>query len=168
MRRARVSLMFGAFAAFEFRYQLRSTMFVVTAAIFFAFSFALVAVPQLSRVFAGASHINSPHAISMIVSSMARLGMFIPVVFLSSVVMRDHALDTEGLFFTRPVTEFDYLAGRFVGAFAMCCLVLICRTLATPSVRTAAEAIAAKSPRAAGSKAHQGYRVEMNTRAGLG
>ena len=115
MRLPQASPMFGAFAAFEFTYQLRSTMFFVTAAIFFAFSFAVVAVPQVSRVIAGASHINSPHAIFMIITSMAWLGMFIPVVFLSSVVMRDHQLDTEGLFFTTPVTEFDYLAGRFVG-----------------------------------------------------
>jgi ABC-type transport system involved in multi-copper enzyme maturation permease subunit len=130
MRLPRASPMLGAFAAFEFTYQLRSAMFVVTAAIFFAFSFALVSVPQMSRAIAGVSHINSPHAIAMIISSMAWLGMFIPVVFLSSVVMRDHELDTEGLFFTRPVTEFDYLAGRFIGAFAVCCLVLFVTPLA--------------------------------------
>ena len=130
MRLPQASPMFGAFAAFEFTYQLRSTMFFVTAAIFFAFSFAVVAVPQVSRVIAGASHINSPHAIFMIITSMAWLGMFIPVVFLSSVVMRDHQLDTEGLFFTRPVTEFDYLAGRFLGAFAVCCVVLLVAPLA--------------------------------------
>ena len=130
MRLPRASPMLGAFAVFELKYQLRSTMFFVTAAIFFAFSFALVAVPQISRGIAGASHVNSPHAISMIISSMAWLGIFIPVVFLSSVVMRDHELDTEGLFFTRPVTEFDYLVGRFVGAFAVCCAVLLVAPLA--------------------------------------
>ncbi|HKE97039.1 MAG TPA: hypothetical protein VKB34_22210, partial [Povalibacter sp.] len=125
MRHPRVSPLFGACAAFEFRYQLRSPMFYVTAAIFLAASFLLVAVPQMSRGFAGASHVNSPHAIRMIIGMMSWLGTFIPIVFLSSVVMRDHKLGTEGLFFTRPVTEFDYLAGRFVGAFAVCCTLLL-------------------------------------------
>ena len=130
MRRPRLSPMFGVFAAFEFKYQLRSTMFWVTAALFFAFTFAFVTVPQMSKAIAGVSHINSPHAISALIASMATFAIFIPVVFLSSVVMRDHQLGTDGFFFTRPVTEFDYLAGRFVGAFAACCVLLLVAPLA--------------------------------------
>jgi ABC-type transport system involved in multi-copper enzyme maturation permease subunit len=122
--------MFGAFAAFEFKYQLRSTMFFVTAAVFFAFTFAFVTVPEMSKAIAGVAHINSPHAVSTLIATMASFTIFIPVVFLSSVVMRDHELGTDGFFFTRAVTEFDYLAGRFIGAFAVCCVVLLVAPLA--------------------------------------
>jgi ABC-2 type transport system permease protein len=130
MRRPRVSPMLGVFAAFEFKYQLRSTMFFVTAAIFSAFTFAFVTVSEMSKAIAGVAHVNSPHAISTLIASMASLAIFIPVVFLASVVMRDRGLDTEALFFSRPVTEFDYLAGRFIGAFAVCCVVLLVAPLA--------------------------------------
>jgi ABC-2 type transport system permease protein len=131
MRRLRISPMFGVFAAFEFKYQLRSKVFVITTAILFAFCFALVAVPKMSKSLAGASHINSPHAISMLVSMVAFFSIFILVAFLASVVMRDRQLGTEGLFFTRPVSEFDYLAGRFIGAFAACCVVILVAPLAS-------------------------------------
>jgi ABC-2 type transport system permease protein len=122
--------MLGAFAAFEFKYQLRSTLFVVTTVIFFAFSFAFVTVPKMSKAVAGVAHINSPHVISTLIATMANFAIFIPVAFLASVVMRDRKLGTEGLFFTRPVNEFDYLAGRFIGAFAVCCVVLLVAPLA--------------------------------------
>jgi ABC-2 type transport system permease protein len=124
MRRLRISSMFGVFAAFEIKYQIRSAMFFVTAALFFAFTFAFVSVPQMSKAIAGVAHINSPYAITALIATMAVYAIFIPVVFLSSVVMRDRQLGTDGFFFTRPVNEFDYLAGRFIGAFAVCCLVL--------------------------------------------
>lgn len=130
MRRPRISPMLGVFAAFEFKYQLRSTMFFVTAALFFAFTFSFVTVPRMSKAIAGVAHINSPHAISALIASMATFAIFIPVAFLSSVVMRDRQLGTDGIFFTRPVTEFDYLAGRFIGAFALCCVVLLVAPLA--------------------------------------
>ena len=130
MRLPKASPMLWVFAAFEFKYQLRSTMFFVTAAIFFAFTFAFVTVPEMSKAIAGVAHINSPHAISVHIVSMASFAIFIPVAFLSSVVMRDHKLGTDGFFFTRPVTEFDYLAGRFIGAFGVCCVVLLVAPLA--------------------------------------
>ena len=44
MRGIRASPMLGAFAAFEFKDQLRSTIFFVTAAILFAFTFAFATV----------------------------------------------------------------------------------------------------------------------------
>jgi ABC-2 type transport system permease protein len=130
MRRPRISPMFGVFAAFEFKYQLRSTLFFTTAALFFSFTFAFVTVPQMSKAIAGATHINSPHAISTLIATMSTFAILIPVVFLSSVLLRDRQLATDGLFFARPVTEFDYLAGRFVGAFAVCCAVLLVAPLA--------------------------------------
>jgi ABC-2 type transport system permease protein len=130
MRLPQASPMLWVFAAFEFKYQLRSTMFLVTAAIFFAFTFAFVTVPEMSKAIAGVAYINSPHAISALIATMASFAIFIPVVFLSSVVVRDHKLGTDGLFFTRPVTELDYLAGRFIGAFAVCCVVLLVAPLA--------------------------------------
>jgi len=128
MHRPRVSPMLGVFAAFEFKYQLRSAMFVVTSALLFAFTLILVSL--MSRESAGVVHINSPHVMSTLIALIAKFAIFLPVVFLASVVLRDHTLGTAGLFFTRPVTEFDYLAGRFIGAFAVCCVGLLVAPLA--------------------------------------
>jgi ABC-2 type transport system permease protein len=122
--------MLGVFAAFEFKYQLRSTMFFVTSALFFAFTFSFVTVSEMSRTIAGVAHVNSPHTMSTLIALIANFAIFLPVVFLASVVMRDHKLGMAGLFFTRPVTEVDYLAGRFIGAFAVCCAVLLMAPLA--------------------------------------
>src|SRR5262245_29306380 len=108
MRSLRASPMLGVFAVFEFRYQQRSALARVTSVIFFVFTF--IAVSLLSRNLTGAAHVNSPHAINNLILTIANFAIFIPVVFLSSVVLRDHKQDTAALFFTRPVTEFDYLA----------------------------------------------------------
>ena len=41
----------------------------------------------------------------------------IPVAFLSSGVIRDRSFKTEELFFSRPIKEFDFVLGRFIGGF---------------------------------------------------
>ena len=120
MRQIRISPMLGVFARFEWGYHLRAPMFWITAVLFFAFLFAFVTVPEMSKSLAGVAHINSPHAITALVTTMATFAIFIPVAFLSSAVLRDHQLGMAEIFFTRPVTEFDYLAGRFLAAFAVC------------------------------------------------
>ncbi len=130
MQRPQISPMLGVFAAFELKYQLRSTIFVVTSALFFVVTFALVSFPPMSMAIAGVANVNSPHTMSTLIALIANFAIFLPVVFLSSAVMRDHKLSTAGLFFTRPVTELDYLAGRFIGAFAVCCVVLLVAPLA--------------------------------------
>ncbi len=114
--------MFARFAGFEIRYQLFSPMFAVVALVFFAVTFLLTSVPETSTMLAPSANINSPYMTAMIAVSISFYAVFIPTAFLSGAVLRDRHFGTEELFYTRPVREFDYLAGRFAGAFAVCLL----------------------------------------------
>ncbi len=122
--------MLGRFAAFEFRYQLLSPMFVVVTLAFFLITFVLLAVPEAAGALSATAHLNSPFTISLVTLSLGVYGIFIPTAFLSGAVLRDRHFGTEPLFFTRPVSEFGYLTGRFLGAFAVTCLVFAAVPLA--------------------------------------
>jgi len=115
--------MLARFAGFELRYQLFSPAAIVIGLIFFLFTFASVTIPQVQIGSGGAININSPTAVSLTVLIMSLFGLFVPTVFLGSVVLRDKHFATEGLFYTKPISKFDYLAGRFIGAFAVVMLV---------------------------------------------
>jgi ABC-type transport system involved in multi-copper enzyme maturation permease subunit len=111
--------MLARFAGFEIRYQLFSPLFVVVGLIFFLLTFGSVTIDQIQIGSTNTVNVNSPYALNQTVLILSIFGLFIPTAFLANVVLRDRALDTEGLFFTKPVRETDYLLGRFVGAYAV-------------------------------------------------
>jgi ABC-type transport system involved in multi-copper enzyme maturation permease subunit len=115
--------MLAKIAGFEFRYQLFTPLFVVVFSIFFLLTFGAVTSENISIGSTGAVHVNSPHAIAMIVLILSLFGTFIPTAFLASGVLRDAEYKTEEMFFSSPVKERDYLYGRFLGAFVVTLLV---------------------------------------------
>ncbi|MEE4212823.1 MAG: M1 family aminopeptidase [Parvularcula sp.] len=107
--------MFRSVLKFELSYQLRGAAFLAIFAIFFLLVFGAVTVDQIQIGTSDAININSPAAAATNMGVMAVIGIFIPVVFLASGILRDSSLKTEETFGSLPVKPRTMLVGRFVG-----------------------------------------------------
>ncbi|HXC55392.1 MAG TPA: M1 family aminopeptidase [Rhizomicrobium sp.] len=109
--------MFGKIAAFEFRYQMRSPVFWVSAGIFFLLTFAATTVSQVSVGSIGGTFKNSPYAILIVLGTMDVFFIFALIAFVANIVVRDDETGYGPIIRSTRITKFDYLFGRFTGAF---------------------------------------------------
>jgi len=121
--------MLGKIAAFEFRYQATSPLFIVAATLLFLGAFVDMAVVKLMTVGGGNVLFNSPHTIIVSHLLVSFVFLFIGAAFVSNVIVRDDQTGFGPLVRATRVTKFDYLFGRFLGAFAAGALVIAAATL---------------------------------------
>ncbi len=115
--------MFAKVAAFEFRYQARQPVFWVGAIIFFLLSFATVAAPNIVQLGSTANvHKNAASVIASGHLFLALVYMFITAAFVANIITRDEDTGFDGILRSTPLSKFDYLYGRFSGAFAAAAL----------------------------------------------
>lgn len=114
--------MLAKIAAFEFRYQLRNPVFWVAAGLFFLFSFGFVASEQVQIGSGGNVHENSPTSLAQTQMIFSLFYMFVTTAFVSNVVVRDDDTGFGPIVRSTRVSKFDYLFGRFIGAWAIACL----------------------------------------------
>jgi ABC-2 type transport system permease protein len=123
--------MFGKIAAFEFRYQVRQPVFWVVAIIFFLLTFGATTIEQISVGGLGAQdHKNGPFALAVIHLSFTLFYMFVTTAFVANVVVRDDETGFGPIVRTTRIKKFDYLYGRFAGAFAAAALSFVAVPLA--------------------------------------
>jgi aminopeptidase N len=109
--------MFGKIAAFEFRYQLRQPVFYVVTLVFFLLSFGSVASENVSFGLGPNVHKNAPTAIAIASLFFGMFYMLVTTAFVANVVIRDDATGYGPIVRSTRVRKFDYLFGRFIGAF---------------------------------------------------
>lgn len=117
--------MFASIAAFEFRYQLRQPAFWVIAILFTLLSFGLVASGNLSLGSGGNVHKNAPFALVQAHVIFAVFFMLATTAIVANVVARDASTGFGPMVQATRMSRFDYLYGRFLGAFgavALCFL----------------------------------------------
>jgi len=117
-------------AAFEVRYQLRSPLFFVGFALFFLLTFGATTIDQIQIGSLGNVNINSPFAILQTTSIMNIFGLFVLVAFVANVVIRDDETGFAPIVRSTRITKFDYLVGRFVGAYLVAFATLVSVPLA--------------------------------------
>jgi aminopeptidase N len=122
--------MFRKIAQFEFAYQRSSPVFWVSTIIFFLFTFAGMTIDQVQIGSGGNVHANSPFAISQQHLIWTTFFMFASTAFVANVVVRDDETRFGPILRSTRITKFDYLMGRFTGAFAAAILVLLAIPLA--------------------------------------
>jgi aminopeptidase N len=111
--------MFLKIASFEFRYQVRSPVFWVAVVLFFLLSFATLAVDQIHVGGDNTNlHRNAPYTLGMTHMIMALFFMFASTSIVANVVVRDDETGYGAILRSSRITRFDYLYGRFTGAFA--------------------------------------------------
>lgn len=121
--------MLGRIAAFEFRYQVKGPLFTAAAASFFLAALADMAVAKLVTSGGGNVLFNSPHSIIVSHLLASLVFLFVGAAFVSNVIVRDDLTAFGPIVRATRITKFDYLIGRFVGAFAAGALVLAAATL---------------------------------------
>jgi aminopeptidase N len=109
--------MFARIAGFELRYQLRQPVFYVAAAVFFLLSFGSIASDNVGLGASGAVHRNSPFVIAQATLIFTQFYMLVTTAFVANVVIRDDATGYGPIVRSTPIRKFDYLFGRFTGAF---------------------------------------------------
>ena len=122
--------MFARIAAFEFRYQLRQPAFWVIAIVFALIGFGVVAAPGNVSIGAGGNvHKNAPYALAIVNFAMATFFMLGSTVIVANVVVRDVQSGFGPMIHSTRVSRFDYLYGRFTGAFAATALCFLSTSL---------------------------------------
>jgi aminopeptidase N len=109
--------MFLNIAGFEFRYQLKNPVFWVASAAFALLCFGAIASSNV-QIGSGANvHKNAPFAIAQATIIFAAIYMFVTTAFVANVITRDDETGFGSILRTTRVGKFDYLYGRFTGAF---------------------------------------------------
>jgi ABC-type transport system involved in multi-copper enzyme maturation permease subunit len=113
-------------ASFEFRQRLRRISTYVYFLIFFALSVLFTcmaggAIPNATVDFGtgGKIWLNSPYALNVITMYITFLGIVVTAAISGQATYQDIDSRTSDLFYTAPITKFDYLGGRFLGAIAI-------------------------------------------------
>jgi ABC-2 type transport system permease protein len=112
--------------SFEFRQRLSRlstyVYFLVFAGLGCLFAAAAGgAIPQASVDFGagGKVLVNSPFALNNIISFVTFFGIIVTAAIAGQATYQDVHNNTTPFFFTAPITKFDYLAGRYLGALAI-------------------------------------------------
>lgn len=109
--------MFGKIAGFELRYQLKSPVFWVVAVIFFLMVFGITASSNINIGLSPSDHRNGPFALAQNHLIFSIFYMFVTTAFVANVVVRDDETGFGPILRSTRVRKFDYLYGRFTGAF---------------------------------------------------
>ena len=117
-------------AGFEFRTRLKRISTWVYFVVFFALAMLWVAaagglIPGAIVAFgSGKIFINSPYAIGITVAFLGMAGLTVIAAVMGRSVQQDFEARAEHFFFTAPIRKWQYLGGRFAGAFAVLLVVL--------------------------------------------
>lgn len=117
--------MFGKIASFELRYQLKQPVFWVVTVVFFLLVFGATASDRVHIADSANVHKNSPFAIANLTLACTVFFMFVTTAFVANVVVRDEDTGFAPIIRTTRVGKFDYLFGRFTGAFAAAALAFV-------------------------------------------
>lgn len=122
--------MFAKIAAFELRYQLRNPVFWVVTILFFLLTFGAVTAENITIGSGGNVNVNAPSAIMQISQILTVFFMFVTTAFVANVIVRDDESGFGPMVRATRVRKFDYLFGRFAGAFLIAAIAFIAVPLA--------------------------------------
>ncbi len=118
---------------FEIRYRLKRPATYIYFGIMFLIALLYgnimgggFGVEQAALLTGGGKNLaNSPYNLHQIISALAQLpGIFIVAAIMGVPIYRDFEHKTSEIFFTKPISKFEYLAGRFLGSFIVTVAVL--------------------------------------------
>src|SRR5579872_3806570 len=118
--------MFAKIAGFEFRYQLGQPIFWVGVILFGLLSFGSVASDNVRIGSTANVHKNASFVVGQTSLFMAIIFTFVTAAFVANVIVRDDETGYGPIIRSTPLRRFDYLYGRFAGAFAAAALAFLC------------------------------------------
>jgi ABC-2 type transport system permease protein len=117
--------MFWEFFTFELRFRTKSPSTYIYFLLWVAFSFLCVASENFGPVANGNGKVllNGPYGITLNDQVACLFGIIIIAAIFGTSILRDFQRDTYQILFTKPVSKFAYLGGRWAGSFVTTVLV---------------------------------------------
>ncbi len=115
--------MFLDFLFFEIKLRLKSVSTWCYFGLWFVVAFASVAATDFGPVGAGKVLLNGPLATQRIDVFLSFFGTIIMAAIFGTSILRDFQRDTYQIIFTKPITKFDYLGGRWAGSLVTTLLI---------------------------------------------
>lgn len=112
-------------ARFELRYLLRNPLLWLTAVCTFALLFVGMTVEGFELGSEGGLVMNAAYATLRNYVMVSMFFMFVTTSFVANAVFRDDETGYGPIIRSTPITKLEYLAGRFLGAFAVAALCLL-------------------------------------------
>lgn len=111
--------LFWEFFRFEIRFRLKSVSTYVYFAIWFFFSFFCIASENFGPIASGNGKVllNGPFANVYNDTFACFFGLIVIAAIFGTSILRDFQRDTTQILFTKPITKFAYLGGRWAGSF---------------------------------------------------
>ena len=122
--------MFARVTLFELRYQLRQPLFWIITGLFFLFTFGFASSDVVQLGDTSTVHKNSPYAVASVHMVFALFFMFGGTAFVAGAVLKDDESGFGPILKATRLSKFDYLYGRFAGAFIAACLSFFAVTVA--------------------------------------
>ncbi|HEX6158809.1 MAG TPA: ABC transporter permease, partial [Thermoanaerobaculia bacterium] len=118
-------------ARFEFRYLLRNPLLWLIAAISFAMIFFSMNLDKWELGSEGGLVRNAAYATLRNSLMLSLMFMFVTTSFVANAVIRDDQTGYGPIIRSTPITKFQYILGRFLGAFAVAAMCMLTLPLAT-------------------------------------
>ncbi len=112
--------LFLEFFFFELRFRFKSLSTYVYFALWFFVAFMAIAAEDFITTGNGKVLLNGPYATSTLYSFLSLFGTIVIAAIFGTSILRDFQRDTFQLVFTKPITKFAYLGGRWAGSFVAC------------------------------------------------
>src|SRR6202046_2722381 len=111
--------MFWEFLAFELRFRAKSVSTYVYFLLWFAFSFFCIASESFGPVASsnGKVLLNGPFGNTLDDAFSYLFGLIVIAAIFGTSILRDFQRDTYQMLFTKPISKFAYLGGRWAGTF---------------------------------------------------
>jgi len=113
--------MFLKIAGFEFRYQLRNPILWIAVALFGAHVFFTTIGPNSMGAGPGV-HKNAHFKVAQLYLLLSVLYMVVSAAFIANAIVRDDETRFGPMVRTAPIAKFEYLFGRYAGAFGVAAL----------------------------------------------
>ncbi|HEX6086588.1 MAG TPA: ABC transporter permease [Thermoanaerobaculia bacterium] len=118
-------------ARFEFRYLLRNPLLWITAALTFAMIFFSMNLEGWEMGSEGGLVRNAAYATLRNSVMLSMVFMFVTTSFVANAVIRDDETGYGPIIRSTPITKFQYVLGRFLGAFAVAAVCMLALPVAT-------------------------------------
>jgi ABC-type transport system involved in multi-copper enzyme maturation permease subunit len=114
--------MFWEFFSFELRLRRKSISTYVYFLVWFTFSFLCVASENFGPIGTnnGKILLNGPFATTFYDIGISLFGIIIIAAIFGTSILRDFQRDTYQMLFTKPISKFAYLGGRWAGSLVTC------------------------------------------------
>src|SRR5215831_8994528 len=115
--------MFGQFFWFELKLRLRSISTYVFFLIPFLLMFFEVSVSDFGPIGTGKILKNGPYALTTSYVQLTAFGAILISAIFGPAILRDFQQDTYQILFTKPISKFSYLGGRWAASLVVTVLI---------------------------------------------